>query len=77
MRAAHAGHDAEIDLGQADATAFLFGDADVARHGDFEPAANSVTVDSCDNKLGSIFKAREDFVAVESEVVLKREGFAG
>jgi hypothetical protein len=39
LGAAHAGHDAEVDFGEADAAAFLFGDADVAGHGDFQAAA--------------------------------------
>src|SRR5207244_13057721 len=56
LRAAHAGHDAEIDLGQADATAFIFGDEDVGRSGDYEPVANSGSVVRYYATHGCLFK---------------------
>ena len=58
---------------KTDAAAFLFGDADIARHGDFQAAADGVTIDCRDNNFRRIFQAHQDFMAVQREVVLKAQ----
>src|SRR6266568_179596 len=39
------GKDAQVHLGQADFAGIFAGDAEVGRHGDFQPAPNAVSVD--------------------------------
>ena len=77
LGAAHARHHAEVDLGQPDFATFFLCNANVAGHGDFQPAADCVAIDGRDDNLGGVLKAHKHLVAMQSEVVLKGKRFAG
>jgi len=49
----------------------FFGDADVAGQGDFQTAADSVTVECGDDEFGSLLETAKRFVGVETEIVFE------
>src|SRR5262249_45051910 len=77
LRTAHPGHYTKVDFGQTDPTAFFFGDSNIAGHGDFQSATDSVAVDGGDNNLRRVFQTHKHFMAVKREVIPEGQGFAG
>ena len=77
LRAAGAGKHAEVHFRQADLARVLARNADVGRHGDFQPTADAVTVDGRDHQLGRVLQAQQHLVGVQAEVVLEGRIDAG
>ena len=65
LRAAIAWDDAKLDFGLAE-FGVGGGNADVARHGELEPAAEGIAVDGGDDGFGQVFDLREDLLAAQS-----------
>src|SRR5580692_376854 len=69
LSSAHSGHDSEPDLGEPDLEVPSARDANVAREGELEAAADAVPVDRGNDELRRIFEAKQSLVRVEAEVV--------
>ena len=52
-------------------------DAEVGRHGDFQPAAHAVAVDGRNHQLGRVFEPQQHFVGVQAKVILEGRIDAG
>src|SRR5258705_7216712 len=71
LRAARARKHTKIHLRQADLAAVLFGQADVARHGDLEPPTHRLPIERGNWELRRLLEAVDRFVGVETEEVFE------
>src|SRR4029077_15951454 len=72
LRSAHAGNDTKTDFRQADPTPLFLCNADIASHRDLKAAALSMAVNGRYYELRRVLESHEDFMSVESKIILER-----
>ena len=77
MSAAHSRNHTEIHFRQTRAPCIFFGNADVAGHRDFEPAADAVAIDRGNHEFRRVFETSQSFVAEKRKLIAEFRRFPG